>query len=265
MSPSGAGSPGAATHARAGLAGPVGVLVVALAFWEAGARLSSSFLLPTASATLTALVDLGRTPELWRALWISNQALLIGWPVAVLLGVPFGLAIGRWRAIDRWLGVHLDILVVTPKSAIMPLIVMALGFGLLTRAVVVGVFTFPVIAIAMKDAVRGLDSRLVDMARAFGATERQVWRRIVLPGTRAALVTALRLGLARAISGMVSVELLLVAVGIGDLILRYQADFDAASVYAVVLAVAAEAIVLLGLAGAAERRVRGRRALLVAE
>jgi NitT/TauT family transport system permease protein len=241
------------------------VLLGGLAIWDIGARMSSSFLLPTAGATLGALLELGGAPELWRALWISNQALLIGWPVAIALGVPFGLAIGRWRGVDRWLGVHLDVLVVTPKSAVMPLVVMALGFGLLTRAVVVAVFTFPVIAIAMKDAVRGLDPRLVDMARAFGASERQIWLRIVLPGTRTSLVTALRLGLARAIAGMVSVELLLVAVGIGDLILRYQADFDAASVYAVVLVVAAEAILLLGAAGAVERRFGARRPALVPE
>lgn len=247
------------------IAGPLIVLAAALAIWELGARASSSFLLPTASATLSALVELGSTTTLWRALWISNQSLLIGWPLAMGLGVPVGLAIGRWPAAERWLSVHLHVLLVMPKAAVMPLVVMAFGFDLATRAVIVAIFAFPVIAITMAESVRSLDRRLIDMARTFGATEWQLWRRVLLPGVRPALLTALRLGLTRAVAGMVTVELLLVAVGLGELILRHQANFDAASVYAIVIVVLAEAVVLLDIAARAERRFGVWRGHLIAQ
>jgi ABC-type nitrate/sulfonate/bicarbonate transport system permease component len=93
------------------------------------------------------------------------------------------------------------------------------------------------------------------MARAFGASPRQIARRIILPAARPALLTALRLGLGRAFSGMVVSELVLMAAGIGGLILRFQADFDAASVYAVVVIVVAEAVALMKTTARLERRL----------
>jgi NitT/TauT family transport system permease protein len=92
------------------------------------------------------------------------------------------------------------------------------------------------------------------MARAFCASEAQIWRRVLVPGALPAVMTALRLGLARAVAGMVTVELLLVAVGVGQLILRFRADFDAGSLYATILLVVAEAVLLIRLASLLERR-----------
>jgi NitT/TauT family transport system permease protein len=68
-------------------------------------------------------------------------------------------------------------------------------------------------------------------------------------------MTGLRLGLGRALAGMVVVELLLMAVGVGHLILRYRGEFEAARLYAVVLAVLIEAVVLAGLLRRLERRL----------
>jgi ABC-type nitrate/sulfonate/bicarbonate transport system permease component len=63
------------------------------------------------------------------------------------------------------------------------------------------------------------------------------------------------MGLARAFTGMVVGELILMATGIGGLLLKFQADFDAASVYAVVAVVVVEAVALMRLAAAAEHRL----------
>ena len=79
-------------------------------------------------------------------------------------------------------------------------------------------------------------------------------RRVLIPAALPALMTAVRLGLARSIAGMVSVELLLMAVGIGRLMLVFRAEFDAASLYATVLIVVVEAVLLIRLAEWVERR-----------
>jgi NitT/TauT family transport system permease protein len=92
------------------------------------------------------------------------------------------------------------------------------------------------------------------MVRGFGATERQVWRDVLLPGALPAIVTGLRLGLGRAFTGMVAVELLLVAVGVGRLIVSYQGEFDGAAVYAVVLLLVAEAVTCLHVLKRLEQR-----------
>jgi ABC-type nitrate/sulfonate/bicarbonate transport system permease component len=93
------------------------------------------------------------------------------------------------------------------------------------------------------------------MADAFGATPWQQWRTVLLPGSMPALATSARIGLARAIEGMVVVELVMVAVGVGRLLLDYQGRFDAAAAYAVVVAVIAEAVLVTYAGRALERRL----------
>ena len=79
-----------------------------------------------------------------------------------------------------------------------------------------------------------VDPNLIEMATSFGATEREIWTKILLPGALPAIMTGIRLGLGRGVTGMVIVELLMVAVGIGNLILRFQGNFSADLLYAVV-------------------------------
>ena len=223
-----------------------GVLLVIL--WELAGRSSQSLLLPAFSETLAALLSLASGPELWSALLVSNEALVLGFFSALGVGIPLGLALGRWQAADLALHSYLLLAVVLPTTALMPVIFMVGGLGLTTRALVVCMFSLPVIAECARAAVRGADFRLREMARAFGATPAQEWSEILLPAAVPGVMMGVRLGLARAVEGMVVVELLLVAVGLGGLLLDYQGRFDAGHVYGIVLVVIAEAA-LLSLAG----------------
>jgi NitT/TauT family transport system permease protein len=220
-------------------------------------------MLPTASATLAALARLAHGRELWLALWTSNQALVLGYLLAAAVGVPLGLLLGRAPRISAFVDVFLDILLLTPMPAVIPLLVMATGLGLETRLLVVFLFAVAVIAVHAAAGTRGAHPELVEMAHAFGARSVQLWRRVLLPGALPAVLVGLRLGLARAISGMVAVELLLVAVGMGRLVQRFQGDFDAPAVYAVVLVVVTQAVLLTAIIRRVERRLARRLADLV--
>ena len=223
-----------------------GVLLMTL--WEVAGRSSESLLLPAFSETLAALLSMASGPELWTAVLVSNEALVLGFLSALAAGIPLGLALGRWRAADQVLHPYLLLAVVLPTTALIPMIFMIGGLGLATRALVVCMFSLPVVAECARAAVRGADFRLREMARAFGATPAQEWSEILLPAAVPGIMMGVRLGLARAVEGMVVVELLLVAVGLGGLLLDYQGRFDAGHVYGVVLVVIAEAT-LLSLAG----------------
>lgn len=236
------------------------VLVVALlVVWELGARSAATLLLPSASGTLAALGALLASPGFWAAMWRSHQPFLTGFAAAATIGVPIGLLLGRWPMLGAWFRPHLQVLLVTPMSAVIPLVVVVAGLSLWARSFVVFAFAVPVIAAAAEAGMRDVDERLMEMARAFGATRTQVTWRVRLPGAWPAVVTGLRVGLARAFSGMVVGELVLMAAGIGGLILQFQADFDAASVYAVALVVVAEAVMLMRLARQAERTLTAWR------
>ncbi|UCC76869.1 MAG: hypothetical protein JSW37_00475, partial [Anaerolineales bacterium] len=70
--------------------------------WELLALRLDSLLLPTFTETIAALAQLIATRQLWEALWISNQAMLLGFFLASCVGIPLGLLIGRGRAVERY-------------------------------------------------------------------------------------------------------------------------------------------------------------------
>ena len=103
------------------------------------------------------------------------------------------------------------------------------------------------------------------MAQAFCASRFQTWTKVIMPAALGAVFTGLRLGLSRAISGMIVIELTLIPAGIGGEIVRYRSRFDAANLYATTLTIIAEGVILVGAARAIEliilRRLRGGAAL----
>jgi len=222
--------------------------------WETAGQMSDSLLLPRFTETAAALASLTASRELWAAFWISNQALLTGFAASVVIGMPLGIALGRSPALDRWVDPYIHLLLVVPTTALIPIIFMLSGPGLLTRAVVVSTFALPIVMQCARTAIRQVDPRLRDIARSFCATTTQEWRTVILPAAVPGLALGVRLGLARAVEGMVVVELLLVAVGVGGLLLDFQGRFDAPRVYAVILVVMAEAALLSHAGRRLERR-----------
>jgi NitT/TauT family transport system permease protein len=223
----------------------LGSLIAFALGWEWAARRIDSLLLPGFFETAKALLELVASRVLWNALWVSNQAMVLGFLLGVVLGVPLGLLMGRWRPAERAVDPYLSILLATPMSALIPIIIMATGLGIASRVLIVFSFAFVVIAVNTRAGLRMLDPGWMEMAHSFGATEAQMWRRVLLPGALPAILTGLRLGLARAISGMLMVELVLLALGVGRLILDFQATFEAAQLYATVLVIIAEAVLLM--------------------
>jgi NitT/TauT family transport system permease protein len=186
---------------------------------------------------------------------ISNQALVLGFAIATVVGIPLGLLIARFRAAEEYVDPYLSILLVTPMAALIPILIMSLGIGLVSRVVLVVVFAIPVVILNSRAGIRSVDPSLIEMSTSYGASERQIWREILLPGALPAIMTGVRLGLGRAITGMVIVELLMVAVGVGSLILFYRGMLEPALLYGVVVLIVLEALILVSIVRLVERRV----------
>lgn len=238
-----------------------GSFLLLLLFWEYAGRTGERLLIPPFSATMVALGELIVSGELFRALYVSNQSLVLGFLLTVLLGVPFGLLLGRFPILDRVFGIYLDISLVVPMVALMPVVIVALGITLAARVVIVVLFALPGLVINVRTGMRGVDPRLVEMARAFGAREWQIWWKVTLPAALPALIAGLRFAASRAVVGMIIVELTLISVGIGLVIQNGRGQFAADVVFAGTLVVAAEGLLIVGLAGRLERLVAPRRKL----
>jgi NitT/TauT family transport system permease protein len=215
-----------------------------------------NMLVPTFTETIVGFVQLvfvsGR---IWQPLYVSNQALVLGYLLSVVIAIPLGLAAGRFRLIDKILNPYIGVFLAIPVAPLIPIAITALGLGLASRVAIVVLFTFVFIAVNTRAGVRNVDSALIEMARSFGASERQIWRRIVIPGALPAIFAGLRIGLGRAVGGMVIVELLLVASGLGRLLLEFSGRLQAEFVFATALVVILEALVLLSIMRFVERKI----------
>jgi NitT/TauT family transport system permease protein len=106
-----------------------------------------------------------------------------------------------------------------------------------------------------RTGVRQVDPSVIEMARCFGASELQIWRRVLIPGALPAVMTGVRIAVGRAVTGMVIIELLLIAVGLGNLVQRYEARMQGDLLYGLIVIIVIEALLLIQAARWVERRI----------
>ena len=239
---------------------PVTIAAVGAGAWQVAATAATggSVLIPTFTDFAGAVGHLLGSSAFWSALWTSESALLVGFGIAVAVGVPLGLYVGRHRTLDGLLSGYLDIAVVTPTAVFMPLVIVVLGPTFFARVVVIFVFALPFIVVPCRTGSATAPAPLVAMTRSYGGSTAAVWREVVLPASVPAIFTGLRQGLAHALTGMIIIELTFLAVGIGRLIQDSQAEFDSASVFAVTFLIIAQGVALMALLQGAQDRLSGK-------
>ncbi len=217
--------------------------------WEAFAR-SGLF----APALAPSLVTVGET--LWRMLADGSMGrhaaatagrLLAGYAVAAAIGVPLGLAMGRWRLLERALLPLISALLPVPSLAWVPLFI--LWFGLGNTATVFLVTYAAVLPIAFNTwgGMRAVNPLWARVAEAFGARAWIRFRRVDLPASLPLVLTGLRLGLARSWRAVVSGEMIAAtAHGLGWLIFDAKEFLQTDVVLAAILVIALVGLLLEG-------------------
>lgn len=228
--------------------------------WELFGRAQNPALFAPLSTVLVRLAGLVTDPAYIGSFLESLAAFAIGLIAAIVIGVLGGALMGRYRAVGLPGVVYISLLLAVPMSTIVPVVVVTAGVGLAARAIVV--FLFAVFEIAWNAylGVRMPDQSQIDMARTYGASDRQLFTRILLPGAVPAIMAGIRLGTGRAFIGMVAAELLLASVGIGLLVRRFQSRFLAPELLGTVLLLLLLAAFAIGLLKTIERRLLARYA-----
>jgi len=113
--------------------------------------------------------------------------------------------------------------------------------------------------------VKQVDSVLVEMARSFGAKEKEIFFKIILPAAMPAIMAGVRLGMGRAVKGMVTAEMLLTLTGIGAMIMQYGSSFATDSLFAVILTILMVAMITMRAVQWLDRRLTGWKAEIAIE
>jgi len=212
-------------------------LLAGAALWELlGWSLRLQWL-PPFSKVMEALAQFVGSGVILANLGSSLRGLVIGFSLSLILGLVLGLLMGRYRYIEKAFDVYVHALFVCPSIVFAPIFFAIFGLSDAARVAIIVVYSMFVIVINTATAIRRVDPSLVEMARAFGCRERQIFTRILLPASLPLVFAGIRLGMGRAVKGMINGEMLIAFVGLGALAQRYGAQFDAAKVFAIAMVV----------------------------
>lgn len=218
-------------------------LALLAATWEILGRSFDTILVPPLSRVLEAWLRLLHGGDLVQNLIASLGTLAAGYLLALVLGVIVGALMGRFEKVEHALDLYVNALMASPTIAFIPALILWFGLGVESRVAVVFLFSFFVIAINTMTGVKYVDPDLLQMARSFGARETTLFFKVALPAALPMVMAGLRLGMGRAVKGMITGEMLLALSGMGAMVMQYGSAFATDALYAVILTILALAMV----------------------
>lgn len=217
-----------------------------LAAWELAPRLSlvDPMFTSQPSRILAAGIEIVRHGDLGSHLRISAYEFAVGLALAIAMGVPFGLGLGAFRPLRSYLDAPIMALYAAPRLALLPVLVVWLGIGVASKIAVVFIGAVLPIIINTAAGPPAVDRALVLAARSFGARRREVFAKVLLPGSLPAVMSGIRLGMGRGLLGVVVGEMYVSQRGIGNQIMSMGAGFRVDELLFYTLLVSAFGVVL---------------------
>jgi NitT/TauT family transport system permease protein len=204
-----------------GIASFAAILVV----WEFAVRLGwmNPFFVSQPSAIAATLTHAARNGELWHNLSVSFREFAIGYGLSVVVGVLGGALAGRFRILEYALNPFLWFLYSAPLIAFYPIFVLWFGLGVPSVIAMTFLLSVTQIFASTLSGVQNVNPGLIRAARSFGAGERDVLWKVVLPASVPMVIAGLRLGIGRALMGVIVGELFGATAGLGYSISYYGA------------------------------------------
>src|SRR6185312_7725000 len=224
-------------------------IIFGIVAWEFIGRfvLTSNILFAPFSDVILALWRSVETGELWIHLWMSAVEFLLGFGAAIGIGVAVGVLMGRFKTVFDYLDPWVSILYSSPLVALMPFYLLLFGVGLLSKvAIIFTVSIFPIL-LNTYTGIRSADRNLLEVARSFSCSPLQTFTKIEIPSALPFIITGIRLGLGRGLTGVVVGELFASRAGLGYVIATAGQSFDAATVLLGVLLFTLSGLLMMGL------------------
>ena len=233
----------------------LGSIVALLIFWEIVGRQINPVFGSYPTAIAVAFWELLLSGQLWTALLESLQPFVIGYGLAIVIGVPLGLLIGGFRVAEAALGIYVTAGYAMPLVALVPLLILWLGLGFAVKVAVVFLMALFPISINTWLGVVAVPKTLVEVGKSFVAPDLVILRRIVLPATLPYIMAGVRLAVGRAVVAMVIAEFFTTISGLGAMIINSANNFDTATMFVPIIILMLMAVGLNWLIGFVERTV----------
>jgi len=175
--------------------------------------------------------EMFRSGEIYHDLYVSGVEFLGGYFLAAAVGIPFGIMTGWYKRMSYICDPFVNALNATPRVALLPLVIIWLGIGILSKVGIIFLGAVFSILINTRDGVKTTPVNLLNAARSFGASEWMVFKTVVVPSTIPFILTGLRLAVGRALVGVLVGELYAATAGIGFMITVAGATFQTDKVF----------------------------------
>jgi NitT/TauT family transport system permease protein len=237
-----------------------GSIVVLLLVWEFLPRLitmqeGTKLFFTVPSEIGGTLWRMFATGAIWAPLGVSASAFAIGLSIAIAVGLPLGVLLGRSATLNAMFDPFITAFNATPRLVFLPLLLLWLGLGLWSKVAVVFIGALFPILINTYEGVRTADRVLINVVRSFGATEWGIARLVVVPNALPYIVVGLRLAIGRAVLGVVVAEFFGSQDGLGVVMVRAASRFQVDVVFAGLIVFAALSLVMTGLVKLLEDRL----------
>jgi NitT/TauT family transport system permease protein len=225
--------------------------------WEAACRIFKIpvFFLPPPSLVFKAVIDYW--PALYKHSLFTLSSTLVGFALAVGFGLLLGLAVGWSRAV--YAGVY-PLMIgfnAIPKVAVVPILVLWFGIGFIPAVLTAFLISFFPIVVNVATGLATIEPELEDVLKALGASKLDIMRKVGIPRSLPYFFGSLKVAITLAFVGAVISESVASNVGIGNLMLQAQAQFQVPLIFAGLLALAVEGIVMYALMAMLEARMTG--------
>jgi len=231
-------------------------LLVFLLLWETAFRFSwiNPLFISAPSQVAAASVGVFSSADFRNDLMISGTKFVVGYVMAIAIGIPLGLAVGGYRRLYFALSPFIHTLNTIPRVTLLPLIIIWFGIGIWSKIIVVFLGALIPMIINTYAGVRASEERFLRVARSFNASEIRVFRTVVLPGTVPFIFTGLKYASGRALLGVIVGELYAATAGIGYFIVSSGNSLQTDKMLLGILIMIATGLVTLQVLDRLERR-----------
>ncbi|TKT69214.1 ABC transporter permease [Aquamicrobium sp. LC103] len=218
------------------------IFAVLIGAWEIGARTGTidPLVLPAPSAIAEAMWRLFVTQRnIWWHLLVTIGEVLAGFTAGSILGIGLAIVVGLNPMVRKLLKPYVIVLEATPRIAIGPLIIAALGFGWSSKITIVMLVCFFAPFINTLSGMLSVNEGAYELFRSLRANKWQIFTKLMLLDAMPVIMAGLRLAMASALSGALVAEFISASEGMGVLLKRYTASLNMASAFGCLLTLTA--------------------------
>jgi NitT/TauT family transport system permease protein len=209
-----------------------------LAFWYAirASGLVNPALVPAPHQVAAKAVELAQG-RLWSDIWMSTQRVFIGVTLGVALAVPVGFCLGWYKGLRSFVDPVINFFRALPPIALIPLVIVYFGIGEAAKTAILFYASFFAGVIVMYEGIAQISPIFIKVARTLGASDFEIFRKVIIPLTIPHILTAIRVALGVAWATLVASELIAAQQGLGALIQNASSFFQLDIIYVGIISI----------------------------